>query len=84
MNIYPFLADSITFVGGSGLVHNLLVVLVVGIACGLIWWAGTYFIGKFGLPAIAKTLWDCFFVLILVIVAVNCLLSLIGLGFFKW
>jgi len=80
--LVPLLAE--ISIGGSGMVHSLLVVLIIGIACLLIWWVGKYFIGALSAPAIAMTLWNGLFVLLALIVAVNFLLSLVGYGFIRW
>jgi hypothetical protein len=81
MNSLALLAD--VTLGGNGMVHNLLVLLVVGIACLLIWWGGKYFIGQLSAPPIAAKLWDGLFVLLALVFAVNFLLSLVGYGFIK-
>lgn len=77
------LAD-IAGISDNGLVHNFFVVLIVGICIAVIWAVGRFFIGKFKLPELAMTVWSGFFLLVLVIVVINFLLSLIGHGFIAY
>lgn len=81
MFLSQIMAESLTT--GDGLVHQLFVVLLVGICCALIWWAGNWFMGKAGGPPLAGTVWNGLFILILLIVVINFLLSLAGHGFVK-
>lgn len=73
------------FAGSSGgLIHGLLFVLLVGICVLLIWWAGTWFIGKLGAPAIVRTIWDGLFVLVGLVVIINFIMGLGGHAFIVW
>jgi hypothetical protein len=81
----PFLADALFVSGGSGggMVHQLLVVLIVGIAIAVVWWGGTYFIGLLKAPPVALMIWNGLFVLLAIIFVVNFLMSLVGHGFLQ-
>lgn len=72
----PLLA--VSEIGGSGLVHDLFIFLLIGICVCLIWWAGNWFIGKAGGPPLAGTIWTGLFVLVALIVVINFLMSLAG------
>jgi hypothetical protein len=74
----PILSAILVASDNGGLIHSLLFVLLVGICVLLIWWVGTWFIGKLGAPAIVRTVWDGLFILIGLIVVINFLLSLAG------
>lgn len=67
--------------GGDGLVHQLFVVLIIGICVALIWAVGRWFIQKLNAPPLVMTIWNGFFILVGLIVVVNFLLSLTGHGF---
>lgn len=63
---------------GEGLVRQL-VVLVVVLICALILWAlGQWAITVLKAPPHAQTVWNGIFIVLGAIVAINCLLSLIG------
>ena len=49
---------------GDGIVHGLLMLLIVGICVGLIYWVGKWFIGTLGAPPMAGKVWDGLFLLI--------------------
>ena len=82
--IKSMLADAIHLGSSSGLVSGLLFVLLVGICVLLIWWVGTWFIGKLGAPAIARTIWDGLFILVGLVVVINFVLGLGGHAFVTW
>lgn len=67
--------------GGSGLIRRLFILLVVGLAAGVIWWGGCYFIRVLSAPLWALTAWDGLFVLLAIVIVVNFLLSLVGKSF---
>lgn len=58
--------------------------LLVGICVLLIWWVGTWFIGKLAAPPIVRTIWDGLFVLCALIVIINFVLGLGGHAFISW
>ena len=76
-------ADAIVVAGGSGsgLIHQLFVVLVIGICALALWAAGRWIIVKLAAPGIVMTVWTGFFLLLGLIVVLNLLLSLIGHAF---
>jgi len=76
----PILAQ----IDGGGVVHQLLVVLIVGICCAIVWWVGQWFIQKMALPAIVGTVWMGLFILLGAIFIINFLLGLAGHPFIKW
>jgi len=83
----PMLADAVVFHssgGGTGIVHSFLILLIVAVCLLLIWYAGRWVLTQFGAPAIAQTVWTGLFGLIGLIVIVNFLLSLGGMGFISW
>ena len=80
----PILSAILVAGDNGGLIHSLLFVLLVGICVLLIWWTGTWFIGKLGAPAIVRTVWDGLFILIGLIVVINFLLSLAGHPLIAW
>lgn len=82
MNIVPTFGEAV-FVNGDGLVHQLFLVLIIGICVALIWGVGRWFIQKLGAPPVAMTIWNGIFILIGLIVAVNFLLSLAGHPFIQ-
>lgn len=69
---------------GSGVVHLLVVVLIVGIIAALIWAAGRWAIIKFAAPPVVMTIWNGLFMLIGLIIAINFLLGLIGKPLITW
>ena len=72
-------------ISGDGLVHQLLVVLIVGICVGIVWWLGRYFITALTLPAIVMTIWNGLFILLGALFLINFLLSLTGHPFLpRW
>lgn len=71
-------------VEASGIVNQLLIVLVIGICVALIWWVGKWFIVKLGAPPHALTVWNALFVLLGLFFAVNFLLGLVGYPLVKW
>ena len=78
------LADAISLGGSSGLIHGLLMLLLIGICVGLIYWVGTWFIGKIGAPGIVGTCWTGLFLLILLVVIINFVMGLGGHAFVAW
>lgn len=78
------LLSSVTINGGGDIIHTLLVLLIVGICILLIWWAGKYFLGQFGAPAVALKVWDGLFVLLGIIFIINLLLSFVGHPFIEF
>ncbi len=80
MGVMPMLAT----VDGSGLVRNLLIILVIGICCLIIWGVGRYFIKAFGAPPMAMLAWNGLFVLVGLFFIINFLLGLIGYPLIKW
>lgn len=71
-------------ISGDGLVHQLLVVLIVGICVGIVWWLGRWFITALGLPAIVMTVWTGLFLLLGAICLINFLLGLTGHPLIRW
>lgn len=69
---------------GDSLIHNLFHLVIILACLGIIYWLGTWVIGKLGVPGIIKTFWDGLFIIIACIVAINFLLSLDGHGFITW
>jgi hypothetical protein len=69
---------------GAGLIHNLFVVLIIGICALLLWAAGRWAMIKFTAPPIVLTVWTGFFLLLGLIVVLNFLLSLVGYGFITY
>ena len=78
------LADAISLGGGGGVIHALLMFLLVGLCVAAIWWVGSWFIAKMGLPAIAVTIWSGIFLIVGLIVLVNFLMGLGGHSFLAW
>ena len=81
-SLIPTLAQ----IGGSGMVHNLFMILVIGICVALVWVTGRWFIKdvfKATNPNVL-TVWTALFVLVGVIVVINFLMSLIDHQFIKW
>lgn len=75
----------VTLAGGDGgIVHQLIFVLLVGICAALVWWTGVWFMGKLGVPAIARTLWDGLFIILGLLFIVNFLLGLSGHPIFRY
>ncbi len=63
---------------GSGIVHTLLALLIVGLCILVVWWLGKYFLTEFGAPALAMKVWNGLFILLGGIFVINVLLSLVG------
>lgn len=88
MSILPILADvslkSGRGIGGDGLVHQLLMILVVGICVGIVYAMGWWFLKRPPIPAIALTVWNGLFILVGGIIIINFLLSLGGHQFIEW
>jgi hypothetical protein len=80
------LADALSLSSSSsgGLIHGLMFVLLVGICVLLIWWVGTWFIGRLGAPGIVRTVWDGLFILVGLVVIINFLMGLGGHAFITW
>lgn len=70
--------------GGSGLVHSLLMVLLVGVCLGIVWALGRWLIGALGAPAVAQTVWNGLFLVVGAVVIINFLLSIAGHGFISY
>lgn len=70
--------------GGDGLVHQLFLVLIIGICVALIWAVGRWFIQKLAAPALVMTIWNGFFLLVGLIVVINFLLGLAGHSFIRF
>lgn len=71
-------------INGSGIVHNLVIVLLIGICVGIVYWVGSYFIRTIPLPGLAGKIWDGLFILLGMLVVVNFLLGLAGWSVVKW
>ena len=69
---------------GSGLIHSLFMILIVGICVLIVWAVGRWVITKFAAPAIAMTIWNGLFILVGCIIIINFLLSLAGHGFISY
>ncbi len=80
MSMSPMLAA----ITGQGMVHDLSIVLVVGICLLILWWLGKYFGEKFGAPAIAMTVWTGLFILLGGFCLINFLMGLIGYPIVHW
>lgn len=78
------LSEVIALGSGSGLVHNVFVVLIIAICLCIVWWFGDWAFKKLGVPAIVLTVWMGFFILLGVIIVLNFLLSLVGHGFITY
>jgi hypothetical protein len=76
--------SAIVLGNSGGLVQSLLMILIVGICLGLVYWFGKWFLGQIGAPGIALTIWTGLFILILLIVVINFLLGLGGHGFINY
>jgi hypothetical protein len=80
-------ADAVVIGGGgsgSGLIHQLFVVLIIGICALLLWAAGRWVIAKIAAPAIVMTIWTGFFLLLGLIVVLNFLLGTVGHSFLSY
>jgi len=79
-------ADAVIVGGGngSGLIHQLFVVLIIGICALALWAAGRWFIAKIAAPGIVLTVWTGFFLLLGLIVVLNFLLGTIGHSFLSY
>lgn len=82
MNILMLAALNIG--SGDGFVNNLFQVLILALACGVIYGIGWYFFRNPPFGAIAMKIWNGFFVLIGGIIILNFLLGLGGHSFIKW
>lgn len=80
--VIPILAQAT--ISGSGLVESLLYVLIIGVCLGIVWFLGKYFMGRFGAPPMALTVWNALFVLLIALAFINFLLGLIGHPFIRW
>ena len=80
MNTHLMLAQ----IAGDGLIHQLFVVLMVGICVAIVWALGRWFIAKFAAPAIVMTCWNALFLLLGAIFVINFLLNLAGHPFIRW
>ena len=87
MHINPMtslLAAVVLSTGGGGIISGLLWLLLVCICLGLIYWVGTWFIGKIGAPAIALTVWQGIFILLGLVIVINFVMGLGGHSFISW
>lgn len=71
-------------INGSGLVNQLLFVLIVGICVAIVWALGRWFIQKFASPPVVMTVWNALFLLLGAIFVINFLMGLAGHPFIKW
>lgn len=78
------LATSVDLGSGDGFIHQLLMLLIIGICVGIIYAMGWWFFRRPGLPPMAMMIWNGIFILIGGIVIINFLLSLGGHGFVRW
>ena len=69
---------------GSGLVHSLFAVLIIGLCLLIVWWVGKLCISALNAPAIVLTVWNGLFVLVGAIVIINFLLGLVGHPFITY
>jgi hypothetical protein len=65
-------------IGGTGLVHQLLVLMVIVVVALIIWALGKYMFGAFAAPPIVLKVWDILFVAIGAIVLINFLLGMVN------
>lgn len=85
MNAIILLADSIQFNGGgSGFVHQLLMILIIGICVGIVYAMGWWFLKRPPIPPMALTIWNGLFILVGGIIIINFLLGLAGHPFIQW
>lgn len=75
------LAEVVSLSSGSGLIHDVFVVLIIAVCLAIVWWLGNLIFTKMGVPAVVLTVWMIFFILIVAIIVINFLLSLVGHGF---
>jgi uncharacterized membrane protein len=80
------LRNSGSGINGNGLIHNLMWFFLIGLAIGLIWYVGHWFISKINPPnAVVNMLWDGLFIILGLVIAVNFLISLAnGHGFINF
>ena len=78
----PLFAD--VTIGGDGLIHQLLMILIVGICVVVVFLMGRWFISRPSVPPVAMTIWIGLFVLVGGIIIVNFLLGLGGHQFVRW
>lgn len=71
-------------INGDGLIHQLLIVLIVGICVAIVWALGRWFIMKFAVPGVVMTCWNALFLLLGAIFVINFLMSLAGHPFITW
>jgi hypothetical protein len=84
MNSLILAASDLNLGGGEGLIHNLFVILVIGLVLGALYAGGWYFFRKSPpFPPLAMMLWNGLFAIVILILVINFLLSLIGKGFIK-
>lgn len=76
--------SSVVIAGGSGVVNEFLMFLLVGVCLLLIWLAGRWVLAKCAAPAIALTVWTGLFGLIGLIIIINFLLGLGGHAFISY
>lgn len=69
---------------GGGIIHQLLMVLIVGICVAIVWALGRWFITKFGAPGVVMTVWNALFLLLGAIFIINFLMGLAGHPFLQW
>lgn len=74
----------LSVVSGEGLVHQLMMVLIVGVCVAIIWALGRWTIVKFALPALVLTVWNGLFLFVGAFCLINFLLGLAGYPLIKW
>lgn len=75
---------TIAQVSGDGIVHQLLMVLIVGICVAIVWALGRWFVTKFAAPPIVMTVWNGLFLLLGAIFIINFLMGLAGHPLIRW
>lgn len=71
-------------ISGEGFVNQLLMLLVIGVAAGVLYMMGRWFCTRPGVPPLALTIWNGLFVLIGGIIIINFLFGLAGKPLIKW
>lgn len=70
--------------GGNGLIHQLIIVLLVALAAAVVYAIGWYFFKDSPAPPLMLKVWNGFFILVGGLVIVNFLLGLMGHPLIAW
>lgn len=71
-------------IGGDGFINQVLTLLLLGIAVGILYLMGRWFATRPKVPPMGLQIWNGIFVLLGGIILINFIMGLAGKDFIKW